>query len=44
MKIAIFGQYYQNDTRPIIRNIFEFFHNKADLSIAKAFLQIVFDE
>ena len=44
MKIAIFGQYYQNDTRPIIRNIFEFFHNKADLIIEKAFLQILFDE
>lgn len=44
MKIAIFGQYYQNDTRPIIRNIFEFFENKADLIIEKAFLQILFDE
>lgn len=44
MKIAIFGQYYQNDTRPIIRNIFEFFNGKASLMIEKAFLQILFDE
>lgn len=44
MKIAIFGQYYQNDTRPIIRNIFEFFQDKAELIIEKAFLQILFDE
>jgi NAD+ kinase len=44
MKIAIFGQYYQNDTRPIIRNIFEFFQGKAELIIEKAFLQILFDE
>jgi NAD+ kinase len=44
MKIAIFGQYYQNDTRPIIRNIFEFFQEKAELIIEKAFLQILFDE
>jgi NAD+ kinase len=45
MKIAIFGQYYQNDTRPIIRDIFVFFNaNNVELVIEKRFLQILYDE
>lgn len=42
MKIAIFGQYYQNDTRPIIRDIFVFFNaNDVELVVEKAFLAIL---
>jgi NAD+ kinase len=45
MKIAIFGQYYQNDTRPIIRDILVFFNkNKVDLVIEKSFLTILYEE
>ena len=45
MKIAIFGQYYQNDTRPIIRNIFVFFNaNNVELVIEKNFLEILYQE
>jgi NAD+ kinase len=45
MKIAIFGQYYQNDTRPIIRDILVFFNkNKVDLVIEKTFLTILYEE
>ena len=34
MKVAIFGQYYQNDTRPIIKDIFVFFNrNNVELVI-----------
>ena len=40
MKVAIFGQYYQNDTRPIIRDIFVFFNNKVELFIEKEFLDL----
>lgn len=40
MKIAIFGQYYQNDTRPIIRDIFDFFSNHSvELVVEAAFLE-----
>jgi len=45
MKIAIFGQYYQNDTRPIIRDIFLFFNNNnVELVIEDKFLKILYDE
>lgn len=45
MKIAIFGQYYQNDTRPIIRDIFVFFNdNNVELVIEKKFLEILYKE
>ena len=45
MKIAIFGQYYQNDTRPIIRDIFVFFNaNAVELVIEKSFLDILYKE
>jgi NAD+ kinase len=45
MKIAIFGQYYQNDTRPIIRDIFVFFNaNNVELVIEKKFLDILYKE
>ncbi len=45
MKIAIFGQYYQNDTRPIIRDIFDFFNlNKTELIIEEHFLKILVAE
>jgi NAD+ kinase len=34
MKVAIFGQYYQNDTRPIIRDIIVFFEaNQVEMVI-----------
>ena len=43
MKIAIFGQYYQNDTRPIIRDIFVFLNkNEVELVIEKEFLAILY--
>ncbi len=45
MKIAIFGQYYQNDTRPIIRDIFVFFNrNNVELVIEEKFLKILHEE
>ncbi len=45
MKVAIFGQYYQNDTRPIIRDIFVFFNaNKVDLVIEENFLKILYEQ
>lgn len=45
MKIAIFGQYYQNDTRPIIRDIFVFFNaNNVELVIEAHFLKILYQE
>ncbi len=45
MKIAIFGQYYQNDTRPIIRDIFIFFNaNNVELVIEENFLKILYKE
>lgn len=45
MKIAIFGQYYQNDTRPIIRDIFVYLnHNHVELVIEEAFLKILYAE
>jgi NAD+ kinase len=45
MKVAIFGQYYQNDTRPIIRDIFVFFNaNNVELVIEEKFLAILYKE
>lgn len=44
MKVAIYGQFYQNDTLPIIRDIFIFFNNKVDLYIEKQFLDILYRE
>jgi len=45
MKIAIFGQYYQNDTRPIISDIFAFFNfNKVELVIEKNFLNVLYEQ
>ena len=45
MKIAIFGQYYQNDTRPIIKDILVFFKkNAVDLVIEHSFLSILYEE
>lgn len=45
MKIAIFGQYYQNSTEPIIRDIFVFFNrNQVELVIAADFLQLLYEK
>jgi NAD+ kinase len=45
MKIAIYGQYYQNDTRPIIRDIFVFFNaNNVEIVIEEKFLEILYKE
>jgi NAD+ kinase len=45
MKVAIFGQYYQNDTRPIIKDIFVFFNNNSvELVIEEQFLKILYEE
>ncbi|MES2746841.1 MAG: NAD kinase [Bacteroidota bacterium] len=45
MKIAIFGQYYQNDTRPIISDIFQFFiTNNVELVVEAAFLSVLIKE
>ena len=45
MKVAIFGQYYQNDTRPIIRDIFVFFNaNNVEMVIEENFLKILYEQ
>ncbi|MBS7787380.1 NAD kinase [Flavobacterium sp. CYK-55] len=45
MKIAIYGQYYQNSTEPIIRDIFVFFNqNQVELVIEAEFLQLLYDK
>ena len=45
MKVAIYGQYYKNDTRPIIKDIFEFFNrNNTELVIEEKFLKILHNE
>ncbi|MGC4041313.1 MAG: NAD kinase [Flavobacterium sp.] len=45
MKVAIFGQYYQNDTRPIIKDIFVFFNrNDVEMVIEEKFLKILYEE
>jgi NAD+ kinase len=44
MKVAIFGQYYPNDTRPIIRDIFVFLNqNNVELFIERGFLKTLYD-
>jgi NAD+ kinase len=43
MKVAIYGQYYQNSTEPIIRDIFVFFNkNNIDLVIEAEFLELLY--
>lgn len=45
MKIAIYGQYYQNSTEPIIRDIFIFFtKNKVELVIEASFLEMLYEK
>lgn len=45
MKVAIYGQYYQNSTEPIIRDIFVFFNeNKVEMVIEDAFLKLLYDK
>jgi NAD+ kinase len=45
MKVAIFGQYYQNSTEPIIRDIFVFFNKQnADLVIEADFLALLYEK
>jgi NAD+ kinase len=45
MKVAIYGQYYQNSTEPIIKDIFTFFNNNAvELVIEKNFLDILYEK
>lgn len=45
MKVAIYGQYYQNSTEPIIKDIFVFFNkNHVDLVIEEKFLKILYDK
>ncbi|HEX9980009.1 MAG TPA: NAD(+)/NADH kinase, partial [Flavobacterium sp.] len=43
MRAAIYGQYYQNNTEPIIRDIIVFFNkNNVDLIIEAEFLSILY--
>jgi NAD+ kinase len=43
MKVAIYGQYYQNSTEPIIRDIFVFFNeNQVEMIIEEAFLKLLY--
>jgi NAD+ kinase len=45
MKIAIYGQYYQNSTEPIIKDIFVFFNkNKVELVIEATFLEMLYEK
>lgn len=45
MKVAIYGQYYQNSTEPIIRDIFVFFNSKnIEIVIESQFLKILQDK
>jgi NAD+ kinase len=45
MKVAIYGQYYQNSTEPIIKDIFKFFNaNAVDLRIEASFLKILYEK
>ncbi len=42
MKVAIYGQYYQNDTGPIIKDILSFFNkNQVELIVEKTFLKVL---
>jgi NAD+ kinase len=43
MKVAIYGQYYQNSTEPIIRDIFVFFNqNNVEMVIEHDFLKMLY--
>lgn len=45
MKIAIYGQYYQNSTEPIIKDIFTFLiKNDVEMIIEADFLKILFEK
>jgi NAD+ kinase len=45
MKVAIYGQYYQNSTEPIIRDIFVFFNeNKVEMVIEATFLSMLYEK
>ena len=45
MKVAIYGQYYQNSTEPIIKDIFAFFNkNNVEMVIENAFLKILYEK
>jgi NAD+ kinase len=45
MKVAIYGQYYQNSTEPIIKDIFVFFNeNKVEMIIESEFLKILYEK
>jgi NAD+ kinase len=45
MKVAIYGQYYQNSTEPIINDIFDFFNKKkVEMVIEAQFLKILNDK
>jgi NAD+ kinase len=45
MKVALYGQYYQNSTEPIIRDIFVFFNqNNVELVIEANFLEMLYEK
>lgn len=45
MKVAIYGQYYQHSTEPIINDIFKFFYkNDVELVIEHAFLKMLHEK
>ena len=45
MKIAIYGQYYQNSTEPIIKDIFNFFNaNNVEMVIEENFLNMLYEK
>ncbi|MRX66843.1 NAD+ kinase [Flavobacterium resistens] len=45
MKIAIYGQYYQNSTEPIIKDIFSFLtSNNVEIVIEENFLQMLYEK
>ena len=45
MKVAIYGQYYQNSTEPIIRDIFVFFNeNNVEMIIEAEFLKLLYNK
>ncbi len=45
MKVAIYGQYYQNSTEPIIKDIFVFFNrNHVEMVIEADFLKLLYEK
>jgi len=45
MKVAIYGQYYQNSTEPIIKDIFVYFNqNNVEMIIESEFLKILYEK